>query len=118
VRAAAMCDGTIRVQDLPERVRNYRPELATPLVSKTEPEKRTGAPQEWPSLAEVEGRYVAQLLEHTRGNKQAAARLLGVDRKTLDRMIKRHNINFGNLAHFPQPSRPGRIIVSIPGYHF
>src|SRR6267143_2081405 len=28
VRAAAMCDGTIRVQDLPERVRNYRPETA------------------------------------------------------------------------------------------
>jgi transcriptional regulator of acetoin/glycerol metabolism len=113
-----MCDGTIRVQDLPERVRNYRPETATPLVSKTEPEKRADAPQEWPSLAEVEGRYVAQLLEHTRGNKQAASRLLGVDRKTLDRMIKRHNINFGNVAHFPLTSRPGRVIVSVPGYHF
>jgi DNA-binding NtrC family response regulator len=118
VRAAAMCDGTIRVRDLPERVRNYRPETAPQLVSKTEPEKRAGAQQEWPSLAEVEGRYVARVLEHTRGNKQAAARLLGVDRKTLDRMIKRHNINFGNLAHFPLTSRPGRATVSVPGYHF
>jgi DNA-binding NtrC family response regulator len=33
-------------------------------------------------------------LEHTGGNKQAASRVLGVDRKTLDRMIKRHKIEF------------------------
>ena len=109
----------IRVRDLPERVRNYRPETTPATVSQMEPEKRAGDQQEWPSLAEVEGRYVAQVLEHTRGNKQAAARLLGVDRKTLDRMIKRHNINFGNLAHFPLISKPAeRVIVSVPGYHF
>jgi transcriptional regulator of acetoin/glycerol metabolism len=41
------------------------------------------------------------VLEHTRGNKQAAARLLKIDRKTLDRMIKRHNIPVGNVANFP-----------------
>jgi len=56
---------------------------------------------EWPALSEVEGRYVARVLAHTRGNKQAAARLLSVDRKTLDRMIKRHNININNRAPFP-----------------
>jgi two-component system response regulator AtoC len=119
VRAAAMCDGTIRVQDLPERVRNNRPETAATTANKTELEKRAGDPQEWASLAEIEGRYVARVLEHTRGNKQAAARLLGVDRKTLDRMIKRHNINFGNLAHFPLTRRPsGNLFVSGPSYHF
>ncbi len=48
---------------------------------------------EWVSLSTIEGRYVAQVLEHTRGNKQAAARVLAVDRKTLDRMIKRHHID-------------------------
>ena len=48
---------------------------------------------EWVTLSEIEGRYVARVLEHTRGNKQAAARVLEVDRKTLDRMIKRHNID-------------------------
>ena len=48
---------------------------------------------EWVTLSEVEGRYVAQVLEHTGGNKQAAARILAVDRKTLDRMIKRHHID-------------------------
>jgi DNA-binding NtrC family response regulator len=48
---------------------------------------------EWVTLSAIEGRYVARVLEHTRGNKQAAARILAVDRKTLDRMIKRHNID-------------------------
>ena len=52
------------------------------------------AEQDWPQLSEIEGRYVARVLHHTGGNKQAASRLLGVDRKTLDRMIKRHSIQF------------------------
>ena len=48
--------------------------------------------EEWVTLSEIEGRYVARVLNHTGGNKQAAARVLSVDRKTLDRMIKRHHI--------------------------
>jgi len=48
---------------------------------------------DWVTLSEIEGRYVSRVLIHTRGNKQAAARVLAVDRKTLDRMIKRHNID-------------------------
>ena len=48
---------------------------------------------DWVTLSAIEGRYVARVLEHTGGNKQAAARVLAVDRKTLDRMIKRHHID-------------------------
>lgn len=40
----------------------------------------------------AEGRYVRHVLEHTGGNKQAA-QVLGVDRKTLRRFIKRPNPN-------------------------
>src|SRR6266478_1237020 len=36
VRAAALCDGMIRVRDLPERVRNYRPETTPATVSQME----------------------------------------------------------------------------------
>jgi two-component system response regulator AtoC len=94
VRAAAMCDGLIRVQDLPERIRNSQQrgngaDRSVPPGEIAAPEK-----EEWPSLAEIEGRHVARVLAHTRGNKQAASRVLGVDRKTLDRMIKRHAISF------------------------
>ncbi len=92
VRAAALCDLMIRPQDLPERVRAYREHTARENPSSMmEPE--AGLTEEaWVPLAEVEGRYVARVLAHTGGNKQAAARLLGVDRKTLQRMIVRHDL--------------------------
>lgn len=51
--------------------------------------KATSAQKEWPNLAEFEGAYVETVLRHTEGNKQAAARLLNIDRKTLDRAIQR-----------------------------
>lgn len=55
--------------------------------------------EDWVTLSEIEGRYVAQVLQHTGGNKQAAARVLAVDRKTLDRMIKRHHITYTHARH-------------------
>lgn len=96
VRAAAMCDGIIRAKDLPERIRHYREQGLTEENSATaDPEN-----EEWPSLAQVEGRYVARVLGKTGGNKQAASRVLGVDRKTLNRMIDRHKITFSkNNGH-------------------
>jgi DNA-binding NtrC family response regulator len=90
VRAVAICDGTIGVKDLPQRVRNYSQKHAEPGTSQNGGDE---AVNEWVPLSEIEGRYVAQVLEHTRGNKQAAARVLAIDRKTLDRMIKRHHID-------------------------
>jgi DNA-binding NtrC family response regulator len=54
---------------------------------------QTEMKEEWPSLDDVEGAYVEKVLRHTHGNKQAAARVLNVDRKTLDRMIKRHSLS-------------------------
>jgi two-component system, NtrC family, response regulator AtoC len=137
VRAAAMCGGAVRPEDLPERVRNFDPatraaahapqshapqshapasqtspaqtpatqtssattparpssdawhEPSAGTLAETAPAPAGEAAAEWPTLAEVEARYVARVLEHTRGNKQAAARLLGVDRKTIERVLKR-----------------------------
>lgn len=96
VRAVAMCDGTIRVKDLPQRVRNYSTQQSEAVASENgaaaEPVN-----EDWVPLSEIEGRYVARVLAHTHGNKQAAARVLEVDRKTLDRMIKRHHIDSQQL---------------------
>jgi len=115
VRAASMCDGTIRVQDLPERVRMHIQDvMAFPGSSSAD---AIIEPAEWVSLSEIEARYVKKVLEHTRGNKQAAARVLSVDRKTLDRMIKRHQIEFSRLSKFPIH----RVVVpavSQPRYQF
>lgn len=101
VRATAICDGTIRVKDLPEHVQQYcklqAQGLSTPEMEETTPLVE----EEWSSLSVVEGHYVEKVLTQTGGNKQAAARILEVDRKTLDRMIKRHNIAVGRVATIP-----------------
>ena len=115
VRAASMCDGTIRVQDLPERVRIHVPDES--IISRaTNPMGASSDTEEWVALSEIEARYVSRVLEHTRGNKQAAARVLAVDRKTLDRMIKRHHIDFSRMGKPPVQ----RIVIpeSQPRYHF
>lgn len=72
---------------LPQCVREYD---AQPALSET---ASVPVNDDWVTLSVIEGRYVARVLEHTGGNKQAAARVLAVDRKTLDRMIKRHHID-------------------------
>jgi transcriptional regulator with GAF, ATPase, and Fis domain len=41
------------------------------------------------SLAELERRHIAAMLEHVGGNKSRAAQLLGIERSTLDRKLKR-----------------------------
>lgn len=40
-------------------------------------------------LSEVEFRHISRVLESTGGNKQAAARILGIDRTTLQRILSR-----------------------------
>jgi DNA-binding NtrC family response regulator len=99
VRATALCDGIVHPEDLPERISNaIRDDDPTP-SSEVIP-AAAGTPQAGAtegatglvSLSELECLHIKRVLEHTHGNKQAAARLLGIDRSTLQRMIKRHNL--------------------------
>lgn len=69
---------------------------STKKTSNTLPLDETGK-EPWPYLADIERVYVRHVLRHTTGNKQAAARILNVDRKTLDRMIQRHKLNLSEL---------------------
>jgi two-component system, NtrC family, response regulator AtoC len=88
VRAVALCSGVVRPQDLPDHVCFYEgPPDEDGLEIKPSAE-----PQTWQTLAEVEAGHVRRVLDHTKGNKQAAVRLLDIDRKTIERMIKRHGI--------------------------
>ena len=70
----------ILVDDLPERVRDYR--QGHVLVASEDP-------QELVPLETVEQRYIARVLEAVGGNKTLAARVLGLDRKTLYRKLER-----------------------------
>jgi DNA-binding NtrC family response regulator len=50
------------------------------------------------SLADMEREHVALALKATRGNKTAAAQLLGVSRPRLDRLIRRHRLDDGSAS--------------------
>lgn len=72
-RAVAMSQGSVLLPgDLP------------PLVS-GEPLSSQSIDHDWPTLEELERRYTGRVLEKTAGNKTAAAAILGVDRRTLQR---------------------------------
>jgi transcriptional regulator with GAF, ATPase, and Fis domain len=90
VRAAALCDQVIRPEDLPERIRDFD---AHPSPAADAEPHEGSADSQLCSLAEMERRHVARALASTGGNKQAAARILGIDRTTLQRMIKRYSLD-------------------------
>jgi len=90
--AVSICEREVRPEHLPSRVR-----LATNSFSDASTELI--AERKWVRLAELESDYVAQVLAYTKGNKQAAAQLLGIDRKRLSRIIKRYNLDYNvNVA--------------------
>ena len=69
------------IEDLPERVREYRATVfSLPLDN----------PEALLPMAEVERRYVLRVLDAVQGNKAAAARVLGFDRRTLYRKLERY----------------------------
>ena len=95
VRAAALCDQVIRPEDLPERVRGFSKSTAEATAAKpvqAAEAKRVDTDEELLSLAEIEGRHIFRVLARTGGNKQAAARVLGIDRTTLQRKLERYNL--------------------------
>jgi DNA-binding NtrC family response regulator len=83
----------LSVDDLPERVVNYRPQAPPPAP---------GDPSELLSMEEVERRHIARVLAAFGGNKTLAARTLGYDRTTLYRKLER----YGLLD--PAPAKPPR----------
>jgi DNA-binding NtrC family response regulator len=49
--------------------------------------------EDLPALDELERRYLLYVLEVAGGNRTRAAEILGIDRRTLYRMIERHNVD-------------------------
>jgi two-component system response regulator HydG len=72
----------ITPDDLPSKVRDYRP---------TEVFNLSEDPNELPSMKVVEERYIRKVLAAVGGNKTIAARVLGLDRRTLYRKLSRAN---------------------------
>ena len=97
IRAVALCEHVVRPEDLPERIRaSADAEVPVPPPAQGQDAPADEEPpkeERLLSLSELEGRHVARVLASTGGNKQAAARVLGIDRTTLQRMLKRHGLD-------------------------
>ena len=94
LHAVSLSDDIIYPEHLPSRIR-YSGAADRRFAPARSPGRRPGTPAEqetkWLTLAEMEQNYVKQVLAHTGGNKQAASRILNIDRKTLARIINRNN---------------------------
>lgn len=77
--AALSLDGHIRMAQLPDELRGIATAPAPTHVSTA-----------LPSLDEVERRHVLRVIRATEGNRSKAARILGIDRKTLLARLRRY----------------------------
>ena len=73
----------ITPEDLPDKIRNYKSSHV--LVAGDDP-------SELVPMEEVERRYILRVLQAVAGNKTAAARVLGIERKTLYRKLERYGL--------------------------
>ncbi|MEC7525308.1 MAG: sigma-54 dependent transcriptional regulator [Myxococcota bacterium] len=81
-RAVAMARyEAITAEDLPPRIRDYEPRRDV-LVAADDPEELV-------PLEEVERRYILRVLDAVGGRRGQAAKILGLDRKTLYRKLER-----------------------------
>jgi DNA-binding NtrC family response regulator len=87
-RAVALARGAqVTVDELPARLREAAPaQLAD-----------DGAPEDLLPLDEVERRHILRVLAAVEGNKRLAARILGLDRKTLYRKLERYGVDPGDV---------------------
>jgi ActR/RegA family two-component response regulator len=61
---------------------------------------------DWPSLDVLRLRYIAQVLTHAGGNKTRAAEILGIDRRTLNRILARERAKQAAAARYRTPPAP------------
>jgi DNA-binding NtrC family response regulator len=83
-RAVALCPHEeIEVADLPDRIRRFQA---------AGPSTEYGPATPLLTLEEVERRHILQVLETVSGNKSRAAKVLGLDRKTLYRRLEGYGV--------------------------
>lgn len=84
LRGISLSDGTVYPEHLPPQLLSRKSNESDSLVLKTRAADDLMKP-----LSLVEYEHVVRVLENTQGNKNAAARILQIDRKTLSRIIEK-----------------------------
>jgi transcriptional regulator with PAS, ATPase and Fis domain len=86
LHAVSLSDNTIYPEHLPVRIREFE-FIADGSRADIDRVEQDG---DWQTLADMEAEYVIKVLRSTGNNKQAASRILNIDRKTLSRIANRH----------------------------
>jgi hypothetical protein len=68
---------------------------------------------DWPTLDVLRLRYIAQVIEHSGGNKTRAAELLGIDRRTLNRILSRQKARQAVLARMARPAQRLQVVPPL-----
>lgn len=88
-RAVAMARfDHLTVEDLPDAIRSHRADRFDMTIDETD---------EVLTVAELESRYVARVVTLMSGNQARAARKLGIDRRTLGRILERRNASTAEI---------------------
>ena len=72
------------VEDIPEKIRNFQSRQF--LIDGTDP-------AELLPMEDIERRYILHVLDSVANNKSTAAKILGLDRKTLYRKLKQYGVD-------------------------
>jgi transcriptional regulator with PAS, ATPase and Fis domain len=94
-------DGAIRVENLPTNIRSFISEKRIPKPTFTESGLDLNS-----AVEEFENRLIEEALRRTKGNKQAAARLLGLKRTTLVAKLRRRKTGLPFHQPGPHPEYP------------
>lgn len=95
LHAVSLSDETIYPEHLPTRIRfsGEADGRSIPRAPSSEVPDDHQSRTTWVPLSEMDRNYVAKVLAHTGNNKQAASRILNIDRKTLTRILGRSSTN-------------------------
>ncbi|HSS03260.1 MAG TPA: sigma-54 dependent transcriptional regulator [Kofleriaceae bacterium] len=105
-RAVALCRlDEVTVDDLPTKVQAFH---VTRIVIPAGP---AGSPDAMITMEEMERRYVRQVLEAVHGNKTHAARILGIDRRSLYRRLE---TPYDAARTVPPPEEPSALNGAKP----
>ena len=89
-RAVSLSHGPLLTpDDLPEQIRQAS------TASEQKPDAPEAIESVYLTLEEVEKRHLIRVLKETKGNKVKAAKILGIDRRTLYRMAERFGLDLG-----------------------
>jgi DNA-binding NtrC family response regulator len=89
--AAALCSsGVITLDCLPRHIAAASPAAS---VSSDESEAASALIADRPTMEELQSRYFQFVLNEVQGNRHRAAKVLGINRRTVQRLIARHGLD-------------------------